>query len=165
MIGAIVGAGLGAVGSIFGGISASQAAKKRLEYLKQQEKENQSWYDRRYNEDATQRADAQRILTITQDAIRKRNRAIAGREAVQGGSTEQTAQEKERNNQMMSDAISQINAAGEKRKDQIEQQYRERKEAINDAKMAVEAKRSSAIGNAIQGVIGAGGSLASAFDK
>jgi len=165
MIGAIVGAGLGAVGSIFGGISASQAAKKRLKYLEQKEAENQRWYDRRYNEDPTQRADAQRILTMTEDAIRKRNRAAAGREAVQGGPSEQTSQEKERNNQIMTDAVSQINAAGEKRKEQIEQQYKEKKDAIADAKMNVEAQRSAAIGDAIKGVIGAGGSLASALDK
>lgn len=54
----LVGAALGAVGSIFGGISASRAMKKAKQNLQDQIDKNQDWYDRRYNEDATQRADA-----------------------------------------------------------------------------------------------------------
>ena len=70
MIGSLVGAGLSAVGSIFGGISASKAMKRVKKNLQSQRQENENWYDRRYNEDATQRADAQRILTYTEESIR-----------------------------------------------------------------------------------------------
>lgn len=63
MLGSIIGAGVGAAASIFGGISASKAIKKMKANLEAQRKKNQDWYDQRYNEDATQRADAQRILT------------------------------------------------------------------------------------------------------
>ena len=54
MIGSLVGAGLSAVGSIFGGISASKAMKKVKKNLQAQKQANKDWYDRRYNEDATQ---------------------------------------------------------------------------------------------------------------
>ena len=60
---------MGAVGSIFGGVSASKAMKKAINNVKEQQQKNQDWYDRRYNEDATQRADAQRILTMTEESI------------------------------------------------------------------------------------------------
>ncbi len=165
MIGAIAGTALGAVGSILGGISASEAAAKRNRYLETKAQENKNWYDRRYNEDATQRADAQRLLSMTEDAIRKRNRAAQGREAVMGGPTENSAREKEANNKIMTDAVSQINAAGEKRKEQIEQQYEQRKDAIQDAKMQVEAQRAAAIGDATKGALGAAGNIATLFDK
>lgn len=64
----LIGSALGAVGSIFGGNSASKAMKKAKQNVEQQIQKNQDWYDRRYNEDATQRADAQRILTMTKRA-------------------------------------------------------------------------------------------------
>ncbi len=72
-LGSTIGGALGIGASIFGGISASKAMKKVKESLEGQMKENQNWYDRRYNEDATQRADAQRILTMTNENIRRRN--------------------------------------------------------------------------------------------
>ncbi|MCM1405167.1 MAG: hypothetical protein NC210_01960, partial [[Clostridium] fimetarium] len=75
MIGSLIGAGIGAVGSIFGGIKASEAMREVKRGIERQRKKNQDWYDRRYNEDATQRADAQRALEITREQIKRRNRA------------------------------------------------------------------------------------------
>ena len=113
IIGSAIGGALGIGGSIFGGISASKAMKKVKKNLEGQMKDNQDWYDRRYNEDATQRADAQRILTITNDNIRQRNKAAAGAQAVMGGTEESVAAAKAMNNQALADATSQIAVAGE----------------------------------------------------
>ena len=71
MIGSLVSAGLGAVGGILGASSKNKLIKQQMRMLEQQKKENQDWYDRRYNEDATQRADAQRLLTLTEESIKK----------------------------------------------------------------------------------------------
>lgn len=108
MIGSLVGAGLSAVGSIFGGISASKAMKKVKKNLQAQKQANQDWYDRRYNEDATQRADAQRILTKTEESIRNRNQQAAGAQAVMGGTEESVAAAKAANNQALAGAICSI---------------------------------------------------------
>ncbi len=164
MIGTLIGAGLGAVGSIFGGLSASKAMKKQQEMLEQRKQENQNWYDRRYNEDATQRADAQRILQITEENIKKRNRAAAGTAAVMGGTDESVAAQKEAGNKALADATSQIAAAGEARKDQIEQQYQARKDAIEDAQMNLQAQKAAGTAQAVKGVIGAAGNIATMFD-
>ena len=118
MIGSLVGAGLSAVGSIFGGISASKAMKKVKKNLQAQKQANKDWYDRRYNEDATQRADAQRILTKTEESIRNRNQQAAGAQAVMGGTEESVAAAKAANNQALADATSQIAVNAEARKDQ-----------------------------------------------
>jgi len=53
MLGTAIGAGLKIAGSIFGGIKASKAMRKYKAQINQQKQENKSWYDRRYNEDAT----------------------------------------------------------------------------------------------------------------
>jgi hypothetical protein len=94
ILGGAIGAGLGAFGSIFGGLSASKAMKRYKQNLEQQRKKNQDWYDRRYNEDATQRADAQAIMSRTEDSIRNRNRRAAGTQAVMGALMRRWRQQK-----------------------------------------------------------------------
>lgn len=147
-------------GSIFGGISASKAMKKVQKNLENQQRENQDWYDRRYNEDATQRADAQRILAITEQNIRNRNRQAAGTAAVMGGSDESVAATKAANASAMADAASQIAIAGDQRKDSIEQQYMATKASLNDKLNEIEKQKANAISQAVQGASNAAGSIA-----
>lgn len=147
-------------GSIFGGISASKAMKKVQKNLENQQRENQDWYDRRYNEDATQRADAQRILAITEQNIRNRNRQAAGTAAVMGGTDESVAATKAANASAMADATSQIAIAGDQRKDSIEQQYMATKASLNDKLNEMEKQKANAISQAVQGASNAAGSIA-----
>lgn len=163
MIGSLVGAGLSAVGSIFGGISASKAMKKVKKNLQAQQQANKDWYNRRYYEDATQRADVQRILTKTEESIRNRNRQAAGAQAVMGGTEESVAAAKMANNEALADATSQIAVNAEARKDQIEQTYQQRDAQINDALNNLEQQKAQAISSAVQGVAQAGAGIAGAF--
>lgn len=163
ILGSAIGGALGIGASIFGGISASKAMKKVKRNIEGQMKENQNWYDRRYNEDATQRADAQRILTKTEESIRNRNRQAAGAQAVMGGTEESVAAAKAANNQALADATSQIAVNAEARKDQIEQTYQQRDAQIDDALNNLEIKKSEAISSAVQGVAQAGAGIAGAF--
>lgn len=156
ILGSAIGGALGIGASIFGGISASKAMKKVKKNLEGQMKENQDWYDRRYNEDATQRADAQRILTMTNDNIRQRNRAAAGTQAVMGGTEESVAAAKAANNQALAEATSQIVVNGERRKDQIEGQYMQTKDALNEKLNNMEIGKAEALSQAVQGVTQAG---------
>lgn len=164
MIGSsLVGAGLSAVGSIFGGISASKAMKKVKKNLQAQQQANKDWYNRRYNEDATQRADAQRILTMTEESIKNRNRQAAGVQAVMGGTEESVAAAKAANNQALADATSQIAVNAEARKDQIEQTYQQRDAQMNDALNNLEINKAQAISSAVKGMTQAGAGIAGAF--
>lgn len=163
LIGSIAGGALGAAGSIFGGISASKAMRRVKKNLQAQKEANQNWYDRRYNEDATQRADAQRILTQTEESIRNRNRQAAGAQAVMGGTDESTAAAKAANAQALADATSQIAVNAENRKDQIEQTYQQRDAQINEALNNLEINKAQAISQAVQGVAKAGAGIAGAF--
>lgn len=119
--------------------------KKVKKNLQAQKKANQDWYDRRYNEDATQRADAQRILTMTEESIKNRNRQAAGAQAVMGGTEESVAAAKAANNQALADATSQIAVNADARKDQIEQTYQQKDAQINDALNNLEINKAQAI--------------------
>ncbi len=163
IIGSAIGGALGIGASIFGGISASKAMKKVKKNLEGQMQENQNWYDRRYNEDATQRADAQRILTMTQESIRNRNQQAAGAQAVMGGTEESVAAAKAANNQALADATSQIAVNGERRKDQIESQYMQTKSDLNEKLNNLEQARAQNTAQAVQGVAQAGSNMASVF--
>lgn len=155
----MIGAAVGAAGSIFGGISATMAMNKMKAIVEAQKRENQDWYDRRYNEDSTQRADAQKILTMTQESIKNRNKAAAASQAVMGGTDESTAAAKEANNKALAEATSTIAVNGDKRKDAIEGQYRERDAALNQELNQIEKDKAAAIGQAVQGVSSAASSL------
>ena len=82
MIGAIIGAGLSIASSVAGGIANRKAAKKQAAELRRQEQRQKAYYDRVMGEDATQRADAQRLLTMTQDEVRRNNRRAEAMQAV-----------------------------------------------------------------------------------
>ena len=136
------------IGNMLGGSSASKAMRETM-------KDNQNWFDRRYNEDFTQRADAQRMLSILENDIRKRNKSAAGTSVVMGGNEESVAAAKEANNQALSDAVAKIVATGEARKDQIEQQYRENKNAMKTQRAMNTAQAIQGVGNAAANVVGA----------
>lgn len=163
ILGSAIGGALGIGAGIFGGISASKAMKKVKRNLQEQKQSNQAWYDRRYNEDATQRADAQRILTHTIDNIRQRNQAAAGAQAVMGGTEESVAATKAANNEALADAVSQIAVNGERRKDQIEGQYRATDSNLDAQLNNLEINKAKAVSQAIGGVAQAGAGLAGAF--
>ena len=155
----LIGSAIGAAGSIFGGISASKAMKRAKKNVEAQRKKNQDWYDRRYNEDATQRADAQRILTQTEESIKQRNKQAAGSAAVMGGTDESVAAAKAANNQALADATSQIAANAEARKDNIEATYMANDNAFVEQLKQLEQGKAQAIGQAVQGVANAASSM------
>ena len=165
MIGALIGAGLGLASSIAGGIANRKARKKQEQMLAQQQRENQAWYDRKYNEDPTKRADTVRLLTQMQEQIKNRNRAAKGRQAVMGGTEDSTTAVKEANNKTLADTTSQIVAANEARKDAIEQQYQQNKRSIQGQQMQMEAEKSADTANVVSGVAGTAANIAATLDS
>ena len=164
MLGALIGAGLGLASSIAGGIANRKARRKQEQMIAQQQRENQAWYDRKYNEDPTKRADTVRLLTQMQEQIKNRNKAAKGRQAVMGGTEDSTTAVKEANNKTLADTTSQIVAANESRKDNIEQQYRERKNQLQNQQMGLEAEKAADTANAVAGVAGTAANIAASLD-
>lgn len=148
----IIGSAVGAAGAVFGGISASKALNKVKKNIEAQRKKNQDWYDQRYNEDATQRADAQKLLTQTQEAIKQQNKQAAGSAAVMGGTEESVAAAKAANNKALSDTMSNINAQADARKDTIEQTYQQNDMKFQEQLNDLEQQKAQTISSAVQGV-------------
>lgn len=159
MWGSIIGGALGAAGSIFGGMQKNKKIDAQRKYYKKKLQEEENLFNRRYNEDATQRADAQRLLTMTEEAIKRQNKAAEGRRAVMGGTDESVSAEKEAGNKAYADVVSQIAASAADRKDRMEDNFRKTKGEIEGAIHGLDSQMlsgadfaSSAIGGALNGV-------------
>lgn len=163
LIGSIVGGAMNIGASIFGGIKNAKAMKEVQANLEQQKKDNQNWYDRRYNEDSTQRADAQRLLTMTEESIKNRNKQAAGAAAVMGGTEESVAAAKAANNQALTETMSQISAQADARKDAIEQQFQQNNTALQNQMNEMTMKKAANTAQAVQGVASAAGNIAGAL--
>lgn len=158
---AIITAAVAAAGALAGGLLGAAARHRKKNALENQKISNEAWYNRRMGEDATQRADAQRVLTQTEDAIRNRNKSAAGAQAVMGGTEESLAATKAANASTLGDAASQIAAAGAARKDAVEDAYRERDAQLAAQENEMQDDKANQIAAATKGVINA----ASAFDN
>ena len=165
MWGAIIAAGISAATAIAGGIAKANARKRADNRIDELSKREQDTYDRRYNERATERADAQRILTNVEERIKQRNKAAAGRAAVMGGTNEAAAVEKEANNKLLSDAVSQINAQGASRQDALDAQHMKALSAFTDAKVNSDIQKAQATGEAIQAAGQVAGQIAGGLDN
>lgn len=165
MLGTLIGAGLGLASSIAGGIANRKERQKQEQMIAQQQKENQAWFDRKYNEDPTKRADTVRLLTQMQEQIKNRNKAAKGRQAVMGGTEDSTTAVKEANNKTLADTTSQIVAANDARKDNMENQYRARKSQLQGQQMSLEAEKAADTANAVAGVAGTAANIAAAVDS
>ena len=165
MLGALIGAGLGLASSIAGGIANRKARRKQEQMIAQQQKENKAWYDRTYNADPTKRADTVRLLTQMQEQIKNRNKAAKGRQAVMGGTEDSTTAVKEANNKTLADTTSQIVAANDARKDNIEQQYLNRKNQLQNQQMSIDAEKAADTANAVAGVAGTAANIAASLDS
>lgn len=165
MIGTIIGGALGLGASIYGNVMAAREARKAKGVLEQKAKDNQSWYDRRYNEDATQRADAQRLLSITEERIRDRNRQADGSKEVMGLTDESVALAKEGGNRALADAAGNIAADASRRKDAIEAQYQAANGAIRDQLAGLHSQQAGSIANAAGQLAQVGVGIADALDQ
>lgn len=165
MIGTIIGGALGLGASIYGNVMAANEARKAKGVIEQKAKDNQSWFDRRYNEDATQRADAQRLLSITEERIRNRNRQAAGTAAVMGATDESVALAKEGGNRALADAAGNIVADASRRKDAIEAQYHAANGAVQDQLAGLHSQQAGSIANAAGQLAQVGVGIAGALDQ
>lgn len=135
LISSIVGAGGAAIGAGISALGGARAARQKKREIEKQERENNAWYDQRYNELGTERADAQAALSAMRDAQAQRMSAARGASAVMGASAGSVAAEKAGANSAMAQTIGQINAKAEKFKQGIENTYLQRKNDISDQRI------------------------------
>lgn len=156
MFGALIGAVTSIAGGVASALGSNRAAKIREEELKRREERQAATYARRVNQDYTQRADAQRMLALTRDALKQRAEAAAGRQAVMGTTDSGLAAEREMAANVMADTASQIAAAGEVMKDEAEKTYEAQQDANSQERVDIAAGKAkatgAAVGQMVQGV-------------
>ena len=156
MWGALIGAGVSLAGGILGGRAAKKAARRREALLNKMEQENQSWYDRRYNEDYTQTAEAlnaMRLMRENADRSVKRSEGVA---AVMGGTDESVAQAKAAANEAVGNTLANIAAQGTAQKNAVESQYLQTKQNIANARGDMYAAQAAQAAQAGSQIMGAG---------
>lgn len=160
MIGSIIGGAMKIGGAVAGGVMGAKSARKQARMIAEEKSKNQAWFDRRYNEDSTQRADAQAAITRMRDVMKERTSASAGAAAVMGGTEESVAAEKEAQNKALAETTSNIVVNGEARKDSIEAQYQSRDAQLGQMQLDAERQKAASMAGAISGVAGVGGGIA-----
>jgi len=166
MIGSIIGGGLQLAGSIAGSIASARAAKKANKMVEAQKAKNQAWYDRNYNQPATQRADAVDLMNRSREYMDNRNQRSAMTNAVMGGTDEALAMDKANTNQVLAETAANINAQADQRKDAIEQNYMDQDTALTNQQFNTQMQKAQNISQAASGAsAGAAGIVGSIFDK
>jgi len=160
-----IGAGVGLASSLFGGISASKAAREAEKRQRQQEAKENAWYARRYNEDYVDTAAGQNLVRRAKDYAREQWKRAAGAQAVGGGTDAATAMAKEAGNKLVGDTIADIAATDQQRKANVDTQHRQAEAQFAQMDMNRELQRAQNITNAAQSASNAIMSVAGAVDQ
>ena len=131
----ILGGVTAAGGVLMSALGGARAARQKRREIDKQERENNAWYDQRYNELGVERADAQAALSAMRAAQAQRMASARGASAVMGASAGSVAAEKAGANSAMSQTIGQINANAENYKQGIENTYLQRKNDISNQRL------------------------------
>lgn len=161
MVGAILGGVASLAGGVIGAVSARKAAKKQEEELKKREQRQAATYARRANQDYTQRADAQRMLRMTSDILKERQAAAAGRQAVMGVTDSGMAAEREVAEKVLTDTAAELAAAGEAEKKAAENTYQAQQDANAQERVNIATNRAQAVGQAVGQAVQGAASIAS----
>lgn len=164
---AAIGAIASGVSSLFGARSARRQRQQQLAEIARQQQNNNNWYNRRYNEDVTNRADAQRMFTRVSNLMTDTTRSANARKAVIGGTDASTAAAQQANAKALGNALADITVNAENRKDAIESQYQQRDNQLGAAAVDVntqyETARRNNTAQAVSGLLSTAGTIVSAM--
>lgn len=133
------------VGAAMGAIAGAKAYRNQMKNLRQQERENRNWYDRRYNENATERADSVALNEQAKQHFAEQMAQHQGTAAVMGGTNAQLAAEKNAEASGYAGIQAQRQQMADTRKDTIENKYMENKTNIQNKMLEMEAQRAQSI--------------------
>lgn len=149
--------GIGTIGSaIYGAIKAGHANRRAQALIKQQRDDNRRWYNKKMNEDYTNRADVQRAITKQRELLDEQMKRVNAQRAVGGASDESVALAKDAANKSVAEATADIAAAGAQYKDQAEQQYRQQDAALNQQQAQQAQQHAANIAQAAGQAVNAG---------
>lgn len=129
-------AAAGLASSLFGASKAAKARREAQRLQEKRERQEQAWYDRRYNEDYLDTAAGQNLMRQANDYADKVWRKAEGAKAVGGATDAATAQAKESANRMVGNAVANIAANDTQRKDNVDSQHQRNLQQFNEQEQA-----------------------------
>ena len=158
----ILGGVLAIGGAVAGGIGGAKAANKAAAETAAQKRKNRAWYEYNMAVPYTQRADALASIKKAREIFMERNKNASATAAVSGATDEAAAMEKEGANKVIEDTMANIAAAGEERKDHIEEAYMNRDAQLSEQTRQTEIAKANAIAGAGGQVSKVGANMVSA---
>ena len=138
-IGTIAGTALSLGAQAFGMVKSAQEARKRQALLNQQQKFNTDWFNKEYNTNYLDTTDAKSSLRNVMDQIRNRNEINTNTAAITGASDESQVANNQANNETYSGMVNNLASRGQDRKDNISNQYLQRKNALDQGQQQIGA--------------------------
>jgi len=167
LVAGLVAGAVSALANGIGSVAASHAAKQAADAQKlaidRKEQKLENWHDRIMNEDATQTASAQQSITRLREELRRQNQAVAGSQAVMGGTNAAAAAQKEQSSKAMAETMSNIAAAADAKKERADEMYMEGSSNIADQRAQLDAQKYATQGQAAQTAAQGVGQAAGAF--
>lgn len=160
-----IGAGVGLATSLFGGASASRAAREAEKRQRAMEAKEDAWYNRRYNQDYVDTAAGQNLVRRAKEYAKENWRKAAGAQAVAGGTDAATQMAKDAGNKMVGDTIANIAASDQARKAQVDDIHMRNEQNFAQMDMNRELQRAQSITDAAQNASNAIMQGASAFES
>lgn len=164
MIGAIVGAAASIGSAIAGGVASKKAKQKNQAILGQMRRDSQNWYDKEYNADFTQRADAQSALNRAREILTQKYKNAQGAAEVSGATDESVAMQKASANETLANITGSIAERADAYKEQVRNNYENQKTALNQAEMNINSGQAAGIAQAAGGLATAGSMFAGLDD-
>lgn len=130
-------AGLGVLGSLFGGNKAKKLAKKALKENAYRTNAEKAWYDKAYNTDYMDTKAGQNMLRRAQEIQDNYIRKADGAAAVGGGTAASSAMAKEAANRTMGNTIANIGAQDTARKQSVEDQHIRNEQTLSQQREAI----------------------------
>jgi hypothetical protein len=127
-----VGTAVGLASSVIGGIEAGNERKKMDQYLNTQNQDNENFYNKNYYSDYTQISDTQALMKNLRDNMTRTNKIANQTATITGATPEAQAVQKEQSNKVITDTTSRVAAQGQAWKDNIQNQYLQRKNQIGN---------------------------------
>lgn len=164
LIGGIIGGIGSAVAGIVGGNAVRKAANRNAKLLAEAEEASKAWYDKEYNANYLDRADARAALAATRDILADRYKAAEGSAAVTGATEESLARQKAAANEALAGVTSNLAQSAEAHKEAVRANYEAQQEAYRQEKMGVNNQKANATVQAAQGVANAAQKLGKGVD-
>ena len=162
MIG-LISAGVGAIGSLFSGLSARSKAKKAEKQLLERRDALNKEYAQDKNTDYLDTEAARSTLALLRRQNRQAQEALNNNAVKSGASDEAKVAAAARQNENYANAASRIAGMGTQYKQRLKENYQRRRDSIDDQLTQVQMQKAQATSDMIGGITGAASGLISAY--